>query len=62
MKKVCSKDGTTIAFDQSGKGAALILVVGTFNDRATGAPLARFLERKATPALYHPPTPPYSWK
>jgi pimeloyl-ACP methyl ester carboxylesterase len=48
MKKVISKDGTTIAFDQSGKGPAIILVVGAFNDRATGAPLARFLEQHFT--------------
>jgi len=48
MEKVTSKDGTTIAFEQSGKGPAIILVVGAFNDRATGAPLARFLERHFT--------------
>jgi pimeloyl-ACP methyl ester carboxylesterase len=40
---VTSKDGTRIAFDRSGEGPALILVVGAFNDRATGAPLARSL-------------------
>ena len=45
MRTVTSKDGTRIAFDQSGEGPAIILVVGAFNDRATGAPLARFLER-----------------
>ena len=28
MKKVISKDGTTIAFDKRGKGPALILVGG----------------------------------
>jgi pimeloyl-ACP methyl ester carboxylesterase len=48
MRKANSKDGTTIAFDQSGEGPAVILVVGAFNDRATGAPLARFLERHFT--------------
>lgn len=48
MEKVVSNDGTTIAFDQSGEGPAIILVVGAFNDRATGAPLARFLERHFT--------------
>jgi pimeloyl-ACP methyl ester carboxylesterase len=48
MSAVASKDGTTIAFDQSGKGPAIILVVGAFNDRATGAPLARFLEQHFT--------------
>ena len=44
MSTVTSKDGTRIAFEQSGEGPAIILVVGAFNDRATGAPLARFLE------------------
>ncbi len=44
MRTVTSKDGTRIAFEQSGEGPAIILVVGAFNDRATGAPLARFLE------------------
>lgn len=48
MKTVTSKDGTTIAFDQSGKGPALILVVGAFNDRSTGAPLSQLLERYFT--------------
>jgi pimeloyl-ACP methyl ester carboxylesterase len=43
-----SKDGTRIAFDRSGEGPAIILVVGAFNDRATGAPLARSLERHFT--------------
>jgi pimeloyl-ACP methyl ester carboxylesterase len=44
VKTVTSKDGTRIAFDQSGEGPAIILVVGAFNDRATGAPLAQSLE------------------
>jgi pimeloyl-ACP methyl ester carboxylesterase len=44
MKTIISKDGTSIAYDRSGKGPAIILVVGAFNDRATGAPLARSLE------------------
>lgn len=34
MRKVTSKDGTTIAFDQLGKGSALILVGGAFQHRA----------------------------
>jgi pimeloyl-ACP methyl ester carboxylesterase len=45
---VTSKDGTRITFDQSGEGPAMILVVGAFNDRATGAPLAGSLERRFT--------------
>jgi len=48
MRQITSKDGTTIAFDQSGKGPAIIQVVGAFNDRATGAPLTRSLERHFT--------------
>jgi pimeloyl-ACP methyl ester carboxylesterase len=48
MGTVTSRDGTRIAFDQSGEGPAIILVVGAFNDRATGAPLARALERQFT--------------
>lgn len=48
MGTVTSKDGTSIGFDQSGHGPAIILVVGAFNDRATGAPLAQFLERQFT--------------
>jgi pimeloyl-ACP methyl ester carboxylesterase len=34
MRTVTSKDGTTIAFDQSGEGPALILVGGMFEQRA----------------------------
>ena len=34
MRTVTSKDGTTIAFDQSGQGPALILVGGLFEQRA----------------------------
>jgi pimeloyl-ACP methyl ester carboxylesterase len=34
MKQVISKDGTAIAFDQSGKGPAIILVGGAFQHRA----------------------------
>src|SRR5512134_2701077 len=34
MKKVTSKDGTTIAFDQSGKGPLVILVDGALQYRA----------------------------
>jgi len=34
MKKVHSKDGTTIAFDQSGKGSPIILVGGAFQHRS----------------------------
>jgi pimeloyl-ACP methyl ester carboxylesterase len=48
MGTVTSKDGTRIAFDRSGEGPAVILVVGAFNERPTGAPLARALEQHFT--------------
>jgi pimeloyl-ACP methyl ester carboxylesterase len=44
MKTALSADGTKIAFDQIGEGPPLILVVGAFNTRSTGEPLARALE------------------
>jgi len=48
MRTVISKDGTTIAFDKMGQGPPLILVVGAFNDRSTGIPLAQHLEQQFT--------------
>ncbi len=44
MDKVRSEDGTVIAFDRVGEGPPIILVLGAFNDRATGAPLAAALQ------------------
>ena len=41
MNQVLSKDGTTIAFDQSGQGPALILVGGAFQYRAIDPPTAQ---------------------
>jgi pimeloyl-ACP methyl ester carboxylesterase len=43
MKTVTSADGTTIAFDQLGAGAPIIMAAGAFNDRSTTEPLARAL-------------------
>jgi pimeloyl-ACP methyl ester carboxylesterase len=43
MSTVISKDGTRIAFDQSGQGPALILVSGAFGTRADEAHLAAAL-------------------
>lgn len=45
MQKVTSKDGTTIAYDQSGKGSAVILVDGALCYRGFGpmGPLAALL-------------------
>ena len=44
MRIVISKDGTPIAFDQSGQGPALILVAGALTTRAAWIPLAARLE------------------
>ena len=41
--KVTSRDGTRIAFDKFGKGAALIVVGGALSDRTGGAALAKVL-------------------
>src|SRR5215212_7122500 len=48
MDEVRSKDGTALAFERSGEGPPVILVVGAFNDRATGAPLAAALQESFT--------------
>jgi pimeloyl-ACP methyl ester carboxylesterase len=40
MRTVISRDGTPIAFDQSGQGPALILVAGALTTRAAWTPLA----------------------
>ncbi len=55
MKTVTSKDGTTIAFDQLGKGPALILVDGALQYRAFDqgmAPLAELLAKHFTVIHY----------
>jgi pimeloyl-ACP methyl ester carboxylesterase len=41
MRTVTSRDGTTIAFDQSGQGPALILVGGTLEQRALDTDTAK---------------------
>jgi hypothetical protein len=43
MRTVTSNDGTTIAFDQSGAGPAVILVGGALSDRAAAAHWPRCL-------------------
>jgi pimeloyl-ACP methyl ester carboxylesterase len=40
METVRSADGTTIAFDRSGQGPALVLVTGAFTDRSSTKALA----------------------
>src|SRR5438552_9899276 len=52
MRTVRSADGTKIAFDQTGQGPPVIMVVGAFNDRSTGAPLAEALESQLTVLNY----------
>ena len=52
MRTVVSADGTKIAFDKAGDGAPVILIVGAFNDRSTGAPLAEALESRLTVVNY----------
>lgn len=44
MERAQSADGTTIAFERSGQGPALILVLGAFNDRSSKKSLAAGLE------------------
>jgi len=51
-KTTHSKDGTPVAFDQVGDGPPVILALGAFNDRRTGAPLAAFLARRFTVLSY----------
>jgi pimeloyl-ACP methyl ester carboxylesterase len=52
MRTTLSADGTKIAFDETGEGPPVILVVGAFNDRSTGAPLAKALESRFTVLNY----------
>jgi len=67
MSIAVSADGTKIAFDRTGQGPPLILVVGAFNDRSTGEPLAKALESQLTVLNYDRrgrgmsgDTPPYA--
>jgi pimeloyl-ACP methyl ester carboxylesterase len=48
MSTVTSRDGTTIAFDRSGDGSAVILVAGAFGERSMMAPLAALLAARFT--------------
>lgn len=52
MDKVISRDGTSIAYDRTGEGAPIILIMGAFNDRSSGAPLAQMLEPDFTVVNY----------
>jgi pimeloyl-ACP methyl ester carboxylesterase len=52
MQQAKSADGTTIAFDRSGDGPALIFVSGALSDGAAGIPLAKLLAPKFTVYRY----------
>jgi pimeloyl-ACP methyl ester carboxylesterase len=67
MENVRSFDGTRIAFDRSGHGSPIVLVVGAFNLRSTGEPLAESLATAHSMFTYDrrgrgdsTDTPPYS--
>lgn len=53
MGTVQSKDGTTIAYDQSGQGPAVILVCGGSVDHTSNSPLAALLSAHFTVFNYH---------
>ena len=50
--KVISRDGTSIAFDESGKGPVVILVTGALSDRSATARLALLLSAHFTVINY----------
>ena len=52
MENTRSSDGTSIAFETLGAGPPVILVVGAFNDRSTGRPLAEALAAGFTVLIY----------
>jgi pimeloyl-ACP methyl ester carboxylesterase len=67
MRQVRSKDGTTIAFESTGQGPAIILVGGALSDRSGAGPLASLLAPYFTVFAYDRrgrgdsgDTPPYA--
>ena len=52
MHTVTSKDGTTIAYERTGGGPALVIVGGALNDRGAAAPLAALLSPRFTVIAY----------
>ena len=52
MSAATSADGTVISYDLIGSGPPVILVVGAFNDRSAGAPLAAELADTFTVVNY----------
>lgn len=67
METVTSRDGTTIAFERSGDGSAVILVGGAFSTREAAAPIAALLAPSLTVVAFDRrgrgdsgDTPPYA--
>jgi pimeloyl-ACP methyl ester carboxylesterase len=52
MESVTSKDGTTIAFERTGDGPALVVVGGALNERGSAAPLGELLSSQFTVTAY----------
>ncbi len=52
MQKVISKDGTSIEFDETGRGPAIILVSGALGDRSAAVPLTPLLSPNFTVIAY----------
>src|SRR5512143_1516330 len=52
MGTVTSKDGTKIAYDKTGNGPLLILVLGALNSRKSGKKLAKLLASRFTVISY----------
>jgi pimeloyl-ACP methyl ester carboxylesterase len=52
MSSITSADGTAISYDRDGSGSPVILVLGAFNERAAGAPLAAHLATRFTAVNY----------
>jgi pimeloyl-ACP methyl ester carboxylesterase len=52
MPQVASRDSTLIAFELAGDGPPVILVLGAFNHRSSGAPLAASLAPRFTVLNY----------
>lgn len=52
QKRVASKDGTVIAYEQSGKGPAVILVAGALSDRSDNKRIAKHLAEDFTVINY----------
>ena len=52
MERATSRDRTTIAFDRSGEGPAIVLVGGALSDRSAALPLAARLAPRFTTIAY----------